>query len=74
MQPTKMKVSDILTINERSLIAKSDFDRKGRAMKLPNMYQNRNWGNVLKTSPKTVTVKSSGADKKIYGRRTIISK
>lgn len=66
-----MKVSELL---ERSLIAPNDFDRRGKAMKLPNQYKNTNWGKRTKVSAQTITVKSSGRDGKIYGRRTIIQK
>jgi hypothetical protein len=70
-----MKVHEVLNIKEgKSLIAPSEFDKRGTPMKLPNMYNNKDWGNVKKTSPKTVTVQSSGKDKKIYARRTIVSK
>lgn len=70
-----MKVCEILNIKEgQSLIAQNEFDRRGKPMKLPNVYKNRNWGAVTKVSPKTVTVKSSGKDGKIYCRRTIMSK
>lgn len=70
-----MKVYEVLNIKEgKSLIAPSEFDKRGTTMKLPNMYNNKNWGNVKKVDPKTVTVKSSGKDAKIYARRTIVSK
>lgn len=58
----------------KSLIAPSELDKRGTKMKLPNIYNNKNWGNVTKVSNKTVTVKSSGKDGKIYCRRTIASK
>ncbi len=43
-------------------------------MKIPNMFDNKNWGKVTKVSPKTVQVKSSGKDGKVYTHRTIWSK
>lgn len=70
-----MKVQEILNIKEgKSLIAPSELDKRGTPMKLPNMYNNKNWGNVMKVNNKTVTVKSSGKGGKIYCRRTIASK
>ncbi|MDE1830386.1 MAG: hypothetical protein KGI25_08685 [Thaumarchaeota archaeon] len=70
-----MKVNEILNIKEgKSLIAPSEFDKRGTKLNLPNMYNNKNWGNVISARPKTITVKSSGKDGKIYGRRTIMSK
>ena len=70
-----MKVHEVLNIKEsKSLIAPSEFDKRGTPMKLPNMYDNKNWGKVTKVSPKTVTLKSTGKDGKIYCRRTIWSK
>lgn len=61
-----MKVSE--------LIAPSDFDKKGSPLKLRNMYANVNYGKPAKATAQTVTVKSSGKDGKIYGRRTLIQK
>lgn len=64
-----MKVAELF---EKQLIAPNDFDKKGRAMKLPSMYKNTNWGKRMAVSPQTVTVK--GKDGTVYGRRTIIQK
>lgn len=70
-----MKVREILNIREgKVLLAKSEFDKRGTPMKLPSMYDNKDWGSVKKVSPKTVTVKSSGKDGKVYTHRTIWSK
>ena len=57
-----------------NLISPSAFDRTGSPMKLPSMYKNTNYGKQTRIKPMTVTVKSSGKDGKIYGRRTIMSK
>lgn len=59
-------------MKEKELIAPNDFDRKGKAMKIPNAYKNTNWGKRTKVSAQTVTVRGEGG--KIYGRRTIIQK
>lgn len=61
-----MKVSE--------LIAPSSFDKTGSPLKLRNMYTNTNYGKPAKATAQTVTVKSSGKDGKIYGRRTFMQK
>ncbi len=72
-----MKVAELIFV-ERQLIAPSEFDRRGTAMKLPNMYKNVNYGDKshMKTSAQTVTVRSTkkGQSNKIYGRRTLYQK
>lgn len=74
-QQSKMKVHEILNITEgKSLIAPTEFDKRGTPMKLPNAYKNKDWGAVKKVSPKTVMIKSTGKDGQIYCRRTIWSK
>ena len=69
-----MKVSEVISICEKQLIAPSAFDRTGSPMKLPNMYKNINYGKPAKATAQTVTVKSSGKGGQIYGRRTIMQK
>jgi hypothetical protein len=66
-----MKVWELF---EKSLIAPNDFDRSGSPLKLGNMYVNKNYGKNAKCTPQTITVKSSGKDGKVYGRRTIYQK
>jgi hypothetical protein len=68
-----MKVKELLFV-EKQLIAPNDYDRQGTPMKLPNMYKNINYGRKHKVTPQTVTIKSSGKDHKIYGRKTIVQK
>lgn len=67
-----MKVSELL--GEKSLIAPNDFDKLGSPLKLRNMYDNENYGKPQKATAQTVTVRSSGKDGKVYGRRTIMQK
>jgi len=57
-----------------NLISPTAFDRTGSPMKLPSMYKNTDYGKRTKITPKTITVRSTGKDRKIYGRRTIMSK
>ena len=56
------------------LIAPSDFDRKGTPLNLRSMWKNTNYGKPAKATAQTVTVKSTGKDGKIYGRRTLYQK
>lgn len=58
----------------KELIAPNDFDRRGKPMKLPNQYVNTDYGKPMKVTAQTVIIKSSGKDKKIYGRRTLMQK
>ena len=69
-----MKVSELILVAEKQLIAPNNFDRRGKAMKIPNAYNNVNYGKKMKVSAQTITVKSSGKGGNIYGRRTIMQK
>jgi hypothetical protein len=68
----EMKISELL--GETSLIAPNDFDKSGSPLRLRNMYDNKDYGKRQKATAQTVTVKSSGKDGKIYGRRTLMQK
>lgn len=68
-----MKVSELFFV-EKQLIAPNDYDRRGTPMKLPNMFNNIDYGKKQKVTPQTVTIKSSGKDHKVYGRKTIAQK
>ncbi len=67
-----MKVWEL--ISEKSLIAPSDFDRRGSPLKLRSMWKNINYGKPMKVSAQTVTVKSTAKGGHIYGRRTLMQK
>jgi hypothetical protein len=58
----------------KELIAPSDFDKKGSPLKLGDIFANKNYGEDAKCTPQTVTIRSTGKDGKIYGRRTIYQK
>lgn len=64
-----MKVCEVV-----NLINPSEFDKKGSPLKLRSMYKNTNYGKPTKATAQTVTIKSSGKDGKVYGRRTIYQK
>lgn len=55
------------------LISPSEFDRRGTAMKYPNVYANPGIGRKVTTSIKTITIRDSKTGK-VYGRRSIHSK
>ena len=59
-----MKLNEIF--EGQSLIAPSEFDRKGTKMGYPNFYKFKDAGKKTSVRPETVTVKDSKTGK-IYG-------
>ena len=58
---------------EEELVKPNSFDEKGKEMKLPNVYDEKDVGSKSKLSAQTVVVRNS-KNGKVYGRRTIIQK
>lgn len=64
-------------LEQQSLISPSEIDKKGKERKLPNAYDNINYGQKGKVKQQTITVtdkKSKGKPDRIYGRRTFHDK
>ena len=53
---------------------KNSFDKTAKPMKIGNQMDNHDFGKKNKVKPRTVVVKSSGKDGKVYSYRTIMTK
>ena len=57
-----------------NLIDPSSSDKGAKEMGLPSFYHVKDVGSKTKMRKEKMTVKSSGKDKKVYGRRTLVQK
>lgn len=53
---------------------KNSFDKTAKPMKIGNQMDHRDFGKKVKAKARTVVVKSSGKDGKVYSYRTIMTK
>ena len=53
---------------------KNSFDKSAKEMNIPLQMDNRDYGKPSTAKPRSIIIKSSGKDKKVYGYRTIMTK